>query len=245
MYYSLTLYTQRYRMIAYAVLVTAFVVLATLPVTMLWKNGAWHFVRATDPRAIALFWEQGTANVIAALTVVLAFCAGDLGVTAMGDDSEQRTREWVATRPRSRRELAFTAWAASATSTTLLIGVAVASYVAILVLSTHEIDTGSMIHAIVGLAAPAFAMLSLAYFLSVGTGSARNGYLLALFTVVFFAVIRFAYFNIVLKRYVPLWLFGANNLYQPQITYAIAAWVLAVSALLSFGGAAIFARRDL
>jgi ABC-type transport system involved in multi-copper enzyme maturation permease subunit len=245
MYFKLTLYTQRYRMIAYAVLTTVFVVLATLPVTMLWKDGAWHFVRATDPRAIALFWEQGTANVIAALTIVLAFCAGDLGVTAMGDDSEQLTLEWVATRPRSRRKLAFAAWAASATNTLLLSAVAVAAYAAILVLSTHELDVPNSLHTLIALAAPAFAMLSLAYFLAVGTGSARNGYLLALFTLVFFAVLRFGYFNIVLKRYVPLWLFTSNNLYQPQMTYAMAAWVFAASVLLSFGGAAIFARRDL
>ena len=245
MYYKLTLYTQRYRMIAYAVLVTAFVVLATLPVTVLWKDGAWHFVRATDPRAIALFWEQGTANVIAALTIVLAFCAGDLGVTAMGDDSEQRTLEWVATRPRSRRQLAFAAWAASATNTLLLVAVAVTVYAAILVFSTHELDVRSSVHTLLALAAPAFVMLSLAYFLSVGTGSARNGYLLALFTVVFFMVLRFGYFNIVLKRYVPLWLFTSNNYYQPQVTYGVAAMTLLAAALLSFGGAMIFARRDL
>lgn len=245
MYYSLTLYTQRFRMIAYAVLVTAIAVLATLPVTMLWKEGAWHFVRATDPRAIALFWEQGTANVIAALTIVLAFCAGDLGVTAMGDDAEQRTLDWVVTRPRSRQHLAWTAWAASATNSLLLVVVGVTTYAAVLAVSTHEVDIASLGHAALSLSAPTLAMLSLACFLSIGTGSARNGYLLALFTLVFFTVLRYGYFNIVLKRYVPLWLFSANNLYQPQITAAAAAWTLAGAALLSLAGAAIFARRDL
>lgn len=245
MFYKLTLYTQRFRMIAYAVLVTAIVVLATVPVTVLWKNGAWHFVRATDPRAIALFWEQGTANVIAALTVVLAFCAADLGATAMGDDAAQRTLDWVATRPRSRQHLAWTAWAASATNTLLLVAVGVAAYGFVLVLATHQLDVANSIHTTVALATPALAMLSLAYFLAVGAGSARNGYLLALFTLVFFAVLRYGYFNLVLKGYVPLWLFSANNLYQPQITAAAAAWTLAGAALLSLGGAAIFARRDL
>ena len=91
MFFRMTWYLQRMRMVAYATAVAAFSVLAVLPVTMLWKYNAWHFVRATDPRAILIFWQQGTANVIAALTVVIAFCSGDLGVTAMGDDSEQRT----------------------------------------------------------------------------------------------------------------------------------------------------------
>ena len=245
MFYRLTLYTQRYRMIAYGVLVTAVTVLATLPVTLLWREGAWHFVRATDPRAIALFWEQGTANVIAALTIVLAFCAGDLGVTAMGDDAAQRTLEWVATRPRSRQHLAWTAWAASTTNALLLIVVGTMVYVTVLALSTHEVDSGAVVHTLVALAAPSLAMLSLAYFLSVGTGSARNGYLLALFTVVFAGVLRFGYFNIVLKRYVPLWLFSSNNMYQPQMTASMAAWTLAGSLLLSLGGAMVFARRDL
>ena len=245
MYYKLTLYTQRYRMIAYAVLTMAMVVLAVVPVTMLWIHGRWHFVRATDPRAIALFWEQGTANVIAALTIVLAFCAADLGVTAMGDDAAQHTLEWVVTRPRSRQHLAWSAWAASMTNAMLLVAVGVVAYASILLVSTHEFDGAHLLHAALSLAASTAAMLSLGYFLAAGTGSARNGYLLALFTLVFFAVLRFGYFNIVLKRYIPLWLFSSNNLYQPQMTPAVVAWTLAVAILLSLGGAVIFARRDL
>lgn len=245
MFWKFTLYMQRRRMIAYAVLVTAITILSVLPVTMLWKNNHWEFVRATDPRAIALFWEQGTANVIAALTIVLAFCAGDLGVTALGDDAEQRTLEWVATRPRSRTSLAWNAWAASAINTLILAGVGTLSYVIVLVLSTHEPDVASIVHTVVALAVPSITILSVAYFFSVGTGSARNGYLLALFILVFGMVLRYAYFSLVLKRYVPLWLFSSNNMYQPQITTSVAAATFAAAVLLSFGGAAIFARRDL
>jgi ABC-type transport system involved in multi-copper enzyme maturation permease subunit len=245
MFFKLTLYTQRYRMIAYAVLVTAATVLAVLPVTLLWKGDQWFFVRATDPRAILLFWQQGTANAIGALTIVLAFCAGDLGVTAMGDDSAQRTLEWVATRPRTRPHLAWSAWAASLMNSLLLVGVGIVTYAAVLLASTHEVNWDYAGLAVMSLLAPAVAMLSLAYFLSVGTGSARNGYLLALFTVVFFCVLRYGYFTIVLKRYIPLWLFQMNNLYQPQMTVSAAAWTLAGSLMLSIGGAMVFARRDL
>lgn len=247
MFFKLTLYTQRYRMIAYAVLVACVTVLAVLPVTFLWnvKADHWYFVRATDPRAILLFWQQGTANAVGALTIVLAFCAGDLGVTAMGDDFAQRTLEWVATRPRSRAHLAWSAWAASLVNSLLLVAVGIVAYAAVLLASTHEVNWDSASLAVISLIAPAVAMLSLAYFLAVGTGSARNGYLLALFTLVFFCVLRYGYFTIVLKRYIPLWLFQMNNLYQPQMTMAVAAWTLAVSLLLSLGGAAIFARRDL
>src|SRR5579859_5667859 len=140
MFFKLTWYTQRYRMIAYAVLVTAVTVLSVLPVTLLWKNNAWHFVRATDPRAILLFWQEGTDRVIGALTIVLALCAGDLGVTAMGDDSEQRTLEWVATRPRTRQSLAWSAWAASLVNSLLLVGLGVVTCAAILLASTREMN---------------------------------------------------------------------------------------------------------
>jgi len=245
MFFRLTLYTQRYRMIAYAVLVMAVTVLSVLPVTLLWKNNAWHFVRATDPRAILLFWQEGTARVIGALTIVLALCAGDLGVTAMGDDAAQRTLEWVATRPRTRQSLAWSAWAASLMNALLLVGLGIVCYAAVLLVSTHEFNWRYAALAVISLIVPATAMLSLAYFLSVGTGSARNGYLLALFILVFFAVLRFGYFNIVLKRYVPLWLFTTNNMYQPQMTLTVALWALAVSLVLSVGGAMVFARRNL
>ena len=245
MFFKFTLYTQRYRMIAYSVLVFCATVLAVLPVTLLWKGDQWYFVRATDPRAILLFWQQGTANVAAALTIVLAFCAGDLGVTAMGDDSEQRTLEWVATRPRTRQNLAWSAWAASLVNSLLLVGVGVVSYAAVLLVSTHEVNWSYAGLAILSLIVPTVAMLSLAYFLSVGTGSARNGYLLAVFTLVFFAVLRFGYFNIVLKRYIPMWLFTMNNLYQPQMTLPVAIWTLVGALALSIGGAAVFARRNL
>jgi hypothetical protein len=163
----------------------------------------------------------------------------------MGDDSEQRTLEWLATRPRSRQHLACAAWAASVTNALLLVAEAVAVFIFLLLLSTRMLDVANSIHAAVALAAPVLAMLSLAYFLAVGTHSARNGYLLALFAVIFFAVLRFGYFNLVLKRYVPLWLFSTNNMYQPQVTPAIAAWTLAAAVLLSLGGAMLFARRDL
>ena len=245
MFWKFTLFMQRRRMIAYAVLVAAITVLSTLPVTMLWKDEHWQFVHATDPRAIALFWQQATANVIAALTIVLVFCAGDLGVTALGDDAEQRSLEWVATRPRSRTGLAWAAWAASACNALLLVAVGTLVYTIVLLLSTSTVDFSSVVHTIVALAALSLAMLSVAYFFSVGTGSARNGYLLALFILVFGAVARYAYFSIVLKSYVPLWFFSSNNLYQPRINGTIAAVTLAAAALLSFGGATIFARRDL
>jgi ABC-type transport system involved in multi-copper enzyme maturation permease subunit len=245
MFFKLTLYAQRYRMIAYAVLVVAATVLSVVPVTLLWKNNAWHFVRATDPRAILLFWEEGTTRVIGALTIVLALCAGDLGVTAMGDDSEQRTLEWVATRPKTRQSLAWSAWAASLVNSLLLVGIGIVCYATILLASTHEVNWQDLGLGVVSLVVPAVAMLSLAYFLSVGTGSARNGYLLGLFTLVFFCVLRYGYFNIVLKRYVPLWLFTMNSMYQPEMTVAIATWALAASLLLSVGGAMVFARRNL
>ena len=247
MFFKLTLYTQRYRMIAYAVLVTCVSALSVLPVTLLWnaQRSDWHFVRATDPRAILLFWQQGTANVVGALTIVLAFCAGDLGVTAMGDDTAQRTLEWVATRPRTRENLAWSAWAASLVNSVLLVAVGLVPYAVILLASTHELDWRYVGIGIMSLIVPAVAMLSLAYFLSVGTGSARNGYLLALFTLVFAAVLRYGYFTIVLKRYIPLWFFEISNLYQPQMSMPVAMWAMAASLVLSIGGAMVFARRNL
>ena len=69
--------------------------------------------------------------------------------------------------------------------------------------------------------------------------------MLAAFTVVFFCVLRYGYFTIVLKRYIPLWLFEMNNLFQPQMTMAAATWAVAGALLLSVGGAMVFARRNL
>jgi hypothetical protein len=244
MFFWFSMYNQRLKMIAYAVLAAAVSVMATLPAALTWLDGRWRIVHAR-PDQVTQYWQTGVENAIMGLLVMMLFCAADLGATAMGDDSSRRSLEFVLTRPRARERLMWTAWAASLLQVGMLAvgGVAVSSVVLWFV-------SGALIWSYLpGLllalfAAPA-AMMSVAFCLTVGTNSARNGYQLAALSLFVLGLLRFLSYGREIyyyQRFSPyFWLV------QSAAGHAVAERTLFLLAatLLPFAAAVAFRRREI
>jgi hypothetical protein len=243
MFFWFSLYIQRLKMIAYAVLAGAVAVAATLPAALTWVDGRWRIVHAR-PDQVAHYWENGVDNAIMGLLVIMLFCAADLGATALGDDSARRGMEFVLTRPRPRARLMWTAWSASLVEVGVLALAGTVTSALVLWCVSGALLPAFMVQLLVALLAAPAAMMSVAFCLTVGTRSARSGYQLAALALFALGLLRFLWYGREIyyyQRFSPhFWLVESAS------GHAVAerTLLLLVAAALPFAAVFAFERRE-
>lgn len=186
MYFRACWFNRRYRLIAYMALTLCLAVLASLPAGLERYQDHWTVVRIISQEGLALVWNTGVGNTLAAMLVALVFIAADLGALGLGDDSEQRYLDFLLSRPRSRAHLVWTSWLAGLTQLLPLLVLPLLTSLGVLAALTHALLPGNLLRLSVPLFAMAAAMYTLAFFMATATASARQGYELAALVAVLF-----------------------------------------------------------
>jgi ABC-type transport system involved in multi-copper enzyme maturation permease subunit len=253
MYFRACWFNRRYRLIAYTAMTLCLAVLASLPAGLERYQDHWTVVRITSQEGLALVWNTGVGNTLAAMLVALVFIAADLGALGLGDDSEQRYLDFLLSRPRSRAHLVWTSWLAGLTQLLPLLVLPLLTCLGVLAALTHALLPGNLFRLSVPLFAMAAAMYTLAFFMATATASARQGYELAALAAVLFLgyrVVASGEGEFAIWRTNWLWeyLRGAYDWYlSPHQVFPSANLVLVAAAILFLPYLAqlSFARRDL
>lgn len=189
MYFRICWLDKRYRLAAYATLLIAISVLATLPAGLEFHEGRWVRMKITTSEQVLQIWQTGTDHILKALLILLLFIAADLGALGLGNDSTRRSLDFLLTRPRSRGHFLWTAWTAGISELVPLLVLPVLTSLAVLFSLTHAFLPAELLRMSVPLFAIAAVMYTLAFVFAGIANSPRSGYeLAALILVVYWGV---------------------------------------------------------
>lgn len=93
MYFQICWLDKRYRLAAYATLLIAITVLATLPAGLEFHEGRWVRMKITTYEQALQIWQTGTDHTLKALLILLLFIAADLA--PWDSETTRRARAWI------------------------------------------------------------------------------------------------------------------------------------------------------
>jgi hypothetical protein len=241
----------RYRLIAYLALGCALVLMGTLPVTMAFVHGHWVWVHPKNVTDAKDAWRYGVEHSALVMLFLLLFSAADLGSLGVGESAGRKEYDFLLTRPRARRHFVWTAYLAGLTQLCLLALIQLVVAVTTLCALTSRIYLDRLWPLSLGAFILSLLVFSVAFALSVATGSSRNGFELVLCFLVIYVALKSVMFSFWVFRF--LWLTGDSHtavaydwlLTGQRVHYGVLLMMVAATAILPFLAQFGFERKDL
>ena len=191
-------------------------------------NLGWAVKWNWTPEAALGVWLETIGGLAGGGWIVIIFAGLTLGAATVGDEFQQKTLEFLLTRPRGRRYFIWTNWLVGVFEVLAMCVAAGATTMLLLLLATRTLATWKIWAILPILFVTATVFFSLTYFLTTVVRSGREGSAYALATVLVYAAASLA-----LERYGMKTLPAISNLLvaalKPEEVYplgALAGWMV-------------------
>ena len=243
----------RFRLVAYLVLGSALMLLATLPVTMKSVHGHWVWAHPKSVDDAAIVWRYGVEPVSLVTILLLLFSAADLGSLGVGESAARKEYDFLLTRPRPRRHFVWAAWLAGVAQLCFLTLISLAVAMSSLFALTSYFLPQRLWLLSLGAFEASVLVFSTAFALSTAAGSSRSGFELVFSLLVIYCAVREVLWELAAWgfyggiNFSPPYASGAYDwlLSDQHVRYTVLLVMVAATILLPFAAQFGFERKDL
>lgn len=208
-------------------------------------RGEWTIVRPKTPDQAVNLWKDSWAPLLGLGTLVTALAAFGIGNSGVGSDLDQKTAEFLLTRPRRRRYFLWTGWTTGAAAILTLVMAGFAGATVPAWLLGGRPDSPRMFFLFPAILTIGMVFYGLTHLMTVLLGSMSKGTIYSMGIVVVYmglGLLLYSKWNILLPHFGPLISWSIGRIEAFPIANLAGWWAMTVA--LGFAAQFVFDRAE-